>query len=265
MLTDGQVKRSVKRLVKANIIETKLKKFNGSPTTHYRLKQAEFQKAFLEYLKTGNSIITKKRNGTVQNGQMDSIKMYKSNDVNDVNPIEQNGQIDLDKKGETLTETTTKHTSKITSKEKTKQENPLSEKSNFNDFEILDDVKSVVPKEKSSAKKEKVILPFESKDFQQLWESWKTYRQENYQKRYSSIEEQAALMPLQNYDETFAKQLITQAIANSWKNFHFDNTPVKYQDFLIHKSKNNGTIKANHQKQQIIQKFKHDWSRFDNL
>lgn len=265
MLSERQVKRSAKLLIKAGIIETKLKKFNGSPTTHYRLKQTEFQKAFLEYLKTGDSIIIKCQNGNLQKSKMDSNKTYKSNDTKDDNPIGQNVEIHSAKKSETITETTAKHKTKITSEKKAKQQTPPFEKSDFNDFEILNDEQFVVPKEKISAKKEKVVMPFASNEFEQVWESWKAHRFEKHRKAYSIIEEQAALMPLQNYDEIFSKQIITQAIANGWKSFHFDETPAKYQIFLTNKSNNNETSRKNHNKQQYVQEFKNDWGRFDDL
>lgn len=265
-LTNRKITRVVKRLYEGNLIETKLKKFNGSPITHYRLKQTIFQKAFSEYLKTGHSILTKCKNGNTQKVKVDFNKMLKSNSTKGINPIEQNVKMELDEKDKTITKTTTKHTSKINSKEKAKKPNPSFEKFDINDIEVFEDVNSVVPKEKSSAKKEKVILPFESKEFEQVWEGWKTYRFEKYQKEYSFLEEQAALMPLQKYDEAYAKQLITQAIAKGWKSFHFDETPSKYDKFLNIQQLNNDKAKkqqaTNNFKQAVNEKCDELWGNF---
>jgi hypothetical protein len=260
-LSEKKVRKSMKLLEDNKLIQIKLKKFNGSPTNHYRLQREEFYKRFIIYLKNDVSITTKGKTSNSQKGrivldQKVDLIMTKGQVLNS-----QKGRIESDQKANSITEPTAEFTIKPTTEKKTE----CVFSSHKSDFENFHKNSDVVPKEKSSAKKEKIAMPFVSKEFEQIWESWKAYRFEKYRKTYSIIEEQAALMPLQSYDESYSKQLITQAIANSWKNFHFENIPVKYQDFLTHKSKSNESNRGNHNKEQIIQEFKNDWSRFDHL
>ncbi|MGG3873189.1 hypothetical protein [Brevibacillus laterosporus] len=49
-LTEYQVRRSTKRLEELDILETKLKKANGAPTVHYRLKKDQFSESILKFL-----------------------------------------------------------------------------------------------------------------------------------------------------------------------------------------------------------------------
>ena len=94
-------------------------------------------------------------------------------------------------------------------------------------------------KKKVSAKKEKIVLPFLSTEFEQLWREWKEYRTTVHDLSYTNRGEQAALMPLQRYDELFASNLIITAIANNWRRFHFDNTLSNYAN---HKQQSNDSI-----------------------
>lgn len=105
-------------------------------------------------------------------------------------------------------------------------------------FEIIntDDFK----KEKSSAQKEKIILPFDTPRFQKMWQGWKDYRSEDHGFRYSFKSEMAALMPLGDYTEDFAIKLIQTAISKNWKGFHFENTPIKFKDYVQSNRNNSG-------------------------
>lgn len=49
-LSEYQIRKHVKRLSSMGILETKVKKANGNPTVHYRLKEREFSVSFLEFL-----------------------------------------------------------------------------------------------------------------------------------------------------------------------------------------------------------------------
>ena len=90
------------------------------------------------------------------------------------------------------------------------------------DFEILETLNTEKPKEKSTPKKEKVIMPF-SGDFQELWDKWKNYKRLDHKFNYKSLEsEQAAinsLVDLANGNEENAKLIIMQSLANGWKGF----------------------------------------------
>jgi RNA polymerase subunit RPABC4/transcription elongation factor Spt4 len=148
-LSQGQVSRITKKLGSLKLIETKLKKFDGSPTAHYRLRETELKRAFVKYLKTGTSILTKGEN-----------------------PIGQKGEIDFDKRCKSLTEPTTK----LTPEKKAESDFSSFEIIDFNDSEISKITSDVIPKEKSCGKKEKVTvqLPFESESFEQVWNGWKS-------------------------------------------------------------------------------------------
>lgn len=242
-LSQRQISRVTKQLVKLKLIETKNKKFNGSPTIHYRLWETEFKEAFMEYLETDTSILTKGKNPIERKGEINFVEKNKSILPNDRNSIGQNDEMDFAKRCKSITETTTKTTTEITTEKKADSDFPSFEKIDFNDSEISKVTSDVVPKEKSCGKKEKVIiqLPFESEDFQQIWSAWKSYVLKKFNRTCSEFEEQAALMPLQNYDEAFAKELITKAISDGWRSFHFFDTPNKFQKYLINKNNNDDT------------------------
>jgi len=175
-LSQRQVSRITKKLGSLKLIETKLKKFDGSPTTHYRLRETEFKRAFVKYLKTGTSILTKGENPIGQNGEIDFDKKDKSILSNSGNTIRQNGEIDFDKRCKSLTEPTTEPTTKLTPEKKAESDFSSFEIIDFNDSEISKITSDVIPKEKSCGKKEKVTvqLPFESESFEQVWNGWKS-------------------------------------------------------------------------------------------
>jgi len=59
-LTEYAVRKARKKLEKMGILETKIKKANGNPTVHYRLKSNEFLEQFL------NSFLRNQRNETAK-------------------------------------------------------------------------------------------------------------------------------------------------------------------------------------------------------
>lgn len=104
--------------------------------------------------------------------------------------------------------------------------------------ELINNSKS--EKEKGSAQKEKVIMPFETMAFVKVWDAWKDYRTQKLNKIYSEKAEMAALFPLGNYSEEFSINLITKAISNQWKDFHYVDTPLKFKKFSHDKSSTTG-------------------------
>lgn len=57
-LSEYQVRNSVKKLKEKNLVETKLKRANGSPTLHYRLDYKVLQDSILKELKNRNTSIS---------------------------------------------------------------------------------------------------------------------------------------------------------------------------------------------------------------
>ena len=54
LLTEYQVRRAVKKLKDLGLIETKVKKANGSPTVHYKIVMENLTSSILKKLKNGN-------------------------------------------------------------------------------------------------------------------------------------------------------------------------------------------------------------------
>ena len=266
-LSQKQISRITKKLTTLRLIETKIKRFSGSPTTHYRLRDTELKKRFVEYLETGVSIFAKSKNPIGQNIKMDSNKSYQLNAIKGKNPIEQNVIMDSAKTVQSITETTTEPIIDITSKKATEHDFSFCKKADFDNIQTEDITSAVIPKEKSCGKKEKVMiqLPFESDNFQEIWKGWNTYLFKKFSRVYSTLEEQAALMPLQNYNEAFSINLITKAISSGWRSFQFDDTSEKYENYLIIKTNNNDTS-SNESFRNKINKISNDaWSRFDEI
>lgn len=113
----------------------------------------------------------------------------------------------------------------------------ITQEKDFPGLEIEISNDSDLEKEKSSAQKEKVILPFESSGFRKVWEAWKSYRAKRNKKIYTTEAEMAALFPLGNYTEEFSINLITKAISNEWKDFHFEDSPLKFKK-ITHDKRN---------------------------
>lgn len=66
----------------------------------------------------------------------------------------------------------------------------------------------------------KIIFPFDSKNFIDTWDLWIKFRNENHWTKYKEIGAQAALKKLaeiSNGDEETAIKIINQSIENSWK------------------------------------------------
>jgi len=108
-LSDYAIRKAKKYLEDKGIIETKLIKANGAPTTHYRLNREKFTKLFMEFLqdKEGSS------NGFVEINDS-SNNMDSSKSTNGFEVDESNNNIDslkstngIVESNETLTEITT--------------------------------------------------------------------------------------------------------------------------------------------------------------
>ena len=69
--------------------------------------------------------------------------------------------------------------------------------------------------------KEEIELPFFSKEFEELWESWKDYKKKQfkftYKTRQSELAALNALVTLSKGNEDIAIKIINQSLANSWK------------------------------------------------
>lgn len=114
--------------------------------------------------------------------------------------------------------------------------------------------KHIGEKEKSSAQKEKVNLPFNSERFENVWKAWKGYRLEAHGFHYSMKSEIAALFPISNYHEAYAIELLRRAIDGKWKGFHFTETPQDYQRwYKLHESSKNNLVNL---KDNIYDHFK---------
>ena len=77
---------------------------------------------------------------------------------------------------------------------------------------------------KKSIKREKVVLPFETTEFENAWSEWKEYKRTDHRFKYKTAQsEQRALMKLQNEytDQNEAIDAIHRAIANGWKGLVF--------------------------------------------
>ena len=71
----------------------------------------------------------------------------------------------------------------------------------------------------------KIIFPFNTESFKQIWEVWKTYKKDQHKFTYkSAVSEQAALKQLgelSKNNEITAKKIIERSIANGWSG-HFE-------------------------------------------
>jgi hypothetical protein len=80
-----------------------------------------------------------------------------------------------------------------------------------------------IDKDKVIVKDKEIIYPFDSENFKQIWEHWKTYKKEQHKFIYkTAMTEQAALKhlgELSGQDELSALLIIQQSIANGWKGF----------------------------------------------
>ena len=75
----------------------------------------------------------------------------------------------------------------------------------------------------NTLKEERVVYPFEDKEFDDAWKSWKSYKKTEHGFRFkSAASEQASLHQLQNLsggDVSAAVRIIGQSLANGWKGF----------------------------------------------
>lgn len=69
--------------------------------------------------------------------------------------------------------------------------------------------------------KEEIELPFFSKEFEELWESWKDYKKKEFKFTYKTKQSEVAalnaLVTLSKGNEDIAIKIINQSLANSWK------------------------------------------------
>lgn len=79
-------------------------------------------------------------------------------------------------------------------------------------------------REKTKKTNLQVIMPFQSKEFFELWDQWKTFRIKEFKKTYKSAQsEQAALTELVQISqgqEDIAKESILKSISRQWMGFY---------------------------------------------
>lgn len=83
-------------------------------------------------------------------------------------------------------------------------------------------------RENNKSLSKEVVLPFESEEFQKIWDIWIQERKDRRIKKYTPRGEQAALHQLQtlsNNDEQQAIRIIQQSIANGWQGLFAIKTP----------------------------------------
>jgi len=174
MLSRDKVKPAVAHLKKIEAIETKLKKFNGAPTIHYRIKEKEFTEKFMDFVECGktriseNPIIGKPTIPIAENPQMESRETRDSIV----------GKSDI-----LITETTTETTSLTTTETNS---NGAAAPASFSGS-ILDWDQSYLnlpaqpeeEKEKGSAQKEKEEVSGRRREsqYQDVW--WEFYKAQN--------------------------------------------------------------------------------------
>lgn len=75
----------------------------------------------------------------------------------------------------------------------------------------------------NTSKRKEVVMPFEGKEFESAWKSWKEYKRDEHGFKFKSpTSEQASLHQLQNLaggDHDTAVRIIGQSLANGWKGF----------------------------------------------
>lgn len=68
---------------------------------------------------------------------------------------------------------------------------------------------------------EEIKMPFTSENFQVLWQNWKTYRHQEFKRKYKSIQSEQAtlshLAKISDGDEKTATEIIAKSIANQWQ------------------------------------------------
>ncbi|BDD11931.1 hypothetical protein FUAX_43630 (plasmid) [Fulvitalea axinellae] len=73
------------------------------------------------------------------------------------------------------------------------------------------------------------ILPFSDEGFAGLWEEWKTHLRTAGCGYPDVGRENRALARLRPYDQAFATALVETALLKGWKDFHFEETPARWQ------------------------------------
>ncbi|PSR54185.1 hypothetical protein AHMF7605_11955 [Adhaeribacter arboris] len=102
-LTEKQIRLLIKNLTGKGV-ETAVKKFNGSPTLHYRIIPTVFAAEFQKLLETG----------ILPNSSIESDQREDSNLTKEQNESGQKGRLEPAEKADSLTKTTTEITTKTT-------------------------------------------------------------------------------------------------------------------------------------------------------
>lgn len=131
-------------------------------------------------------------------------------------------------------------------RKKVKKENPPVESIQSEEVQTTDispnqiDIYEKLEKEKEAAKRNIVVLPFDSERFANKWIEWVEARvKEKKQKPYTQTGEQRLLNTIKKYDEEFVLDLIETSLNNTWTGFYFGiDTDVKYQKYLKNKTQN---------------------------
>ena len=109
---------------------------------------------------------------------------------------------------------------------------PIPDNKPNNKPDLNTDIKQGSLFENKKNKRPEIVLPFTSKEFIELWDVWKKYKQQQHRFKYKSkITEQAALnklFKLSNGDEDLAKKIIMQSIDNGWKGLFAYKGEIKH-------------------------------------
>ena len=108
-LSEYQIRKLVKEFVELGFLETKLKKANGAPTIHYRIKKQEFSEWILKYFRNQESVISQNQKCEIQEtitktNTKSTTKTISTVDEEDIMPgvflrtqLESNGFVYLDR------------------------------------------------------------------------------------------------------------------------------------------------------------------------
>ena len=89
----------------------------------------------------------------------------------------------------------------------------------------------VMDKVKEKQKNSEIIYPFDSENFKNEWQLWKSYRVEKKKPISGIIAEQSALKALSEFNEEFSIILLQRARVNGWQGFIYKETKAEYEQF----------------------------------
>jgi hypothetical protein len=115
-LSKKQARRAKKALEDLGIIETRIKKFNGAPTTHFYLNEDDFLTAWSQILYGENT--DEGANGNYPKGNNEITQRAITKLPKGQNENYPKGKMKIAERGNSLTETTTEHTTETTNKKK---------------------------------------------------------------------------------------------------------------------------------------------------